>query len=327
MTRTADLTAKEHEICFNILSQINPLLHKWSQKFPKIKFRKFKQGVIESPIALAAQLEDADKHQFLIDCDIIKQVMVPRDDLGGRSVENTVLEGFSKMALHFAYKWGKNNEHRGLTKDDYLQEGLMQIIESMYKWSPTAETSFSTYLYHSLFNRLNRVSNEQGSLLSHLTNDSLKLVSTYNKKLKELGGDNTFEEVVAKLGLNAKEIRNLKASLQRVNNQSSEDNQSASAWIDMSRATTISRGSVQDPAQLVETDEYMRKVIQMAKLSAIEMDLILSSMNPHYGWQSEVAERHLNAKGKPYHRMRVSQIYKGAKQKVQRAIQRLQAEE
>jgi len=327
MVNLVDLTPDEKKFCFSILSRTNPLLHKWAAKFPKIKFRQFRLTVLKNPSVLATELPVAEQTEFLADCAIIKEVHHIKPELNNRSVETAVFEGYSKMALHFAHKWAKNNAHRGLEREDYCQEGCIQIIDSMYGWLPCNNTSFSTYLYRSLHNRLNRVNNEQGSFLSHQTNESLRLVGLYNGKLNELGIDTPFETVVSELGLNPKEIKNLRASLIRVSNQSSDDTHSMgpAAWVDNSRATTIGRSSVQDPAQLVETNEFMSKVLKLANLNPLELDLIVSSMNPYHGWQTDVGERHNNTKGVPYQRMRVSQIYKAAKRKVERAILKLQS--
>jgi DNA-directed RNA polymerase specialized sigma subunit len=321
-----NLSHEHRDICIGIIKTTNALLTKWESHFPKVKFRQFRQSAFHNPEELAKLLPTLLQDEFRNDCNTIGKVLEVRADLDSRNVEQTIMDGYTQMAYFFANKYAKRNAHRGLAVEDYSQEALFQIVEAIYRWKPDGAANLTTYLFHSIFNRLNRVTNEQGSLLSHHTNESIRLVSLYRKALAKLGADKPFEEIVKHLKLTKKQIKNLSASLVQVTTETSHSPESEASWIENAPATTV-RSVVGDPSELVASDEFLSKVFKSANLSQMELDLIITSMEPYHGFQKDVGDKYHTADGRPFSRMRVSQIHRIAREKIQRAIERLREKE
>jgi DNA-directed RNA polymerase specialized sigma24 family protein len=305
-----------------ILGNANRLLKKWAQLVPGMKFRTLRNTIFSNPQTISELLPEELRADFYADLSVIVAVRQPQNFLNGNNVEEAVLEGHAALAKRHANKWAKTVDHMsGLEREDYLQEAYMQIVESMYHWNPEGGADITTYLWYALKNRLSNVKNQQGSFLSRLANSSIVLLDKYNKAKNKAELGTSFEQITEELGLSNKEKRHLSDLLTKAVAESSmkaEDNDEASDY------TALRSGiDQQSETETFIQNENVKEILDRAGLTPIERELIETAMNPYHGWQKAVGEKYIAPRtGKPYGRMRITQILVQARAKVAKAMAR-----
>jgi RNA polymerase sigma factor (sigma-70 family) len=317
------LSPAAEAFALDILNKANALLLKWSKRFPDIKYRDFRNKVFSNPKAIFVFLSSEEQNQFEADLPIMGQARKPHAELNGKTVEMAMLESNAALAKKYARKWSRESGKGGLMFEDFLQEAYMQIVESIYRWTAEGGANMTTYLWWSLKNRLSNVANQQGSFLSRLSNNSIKLLDRYQKAKAAIEWHASFDQVCASISLSDEERLHLLDILKQTNNASAmcvaDDGESEFDY-------TAHRSNINDHS---ETDSLVEKmtveeILDQSNLSPIERELIETAMNPYNGWQTAIGRKHIAPKtGKPYSRMRITQILKQAREKVDFTMSRI----
>ena len=321
------LTSDQKKKALEILGKGTVLLKKWAAFFPPKKYRQFRNAIMDgstNPVHEGKPaIPDAYLPEFQGDLPFMTAIRQNKyDDLDGRSVEQAILEGYSALAKKHARKWSWNGDPVGLTKQDFLQEAYMQVIEAMYSWMPEQNVDISTYIWWSLKNRMSNVVNQQGNMLCPLTNSDLELVSRFEQTKKNMDQYVTFDQIIAELGLSEEEGKHLNVLLTRVETNIGAG--SAHTEADFNDYTAHRAGIDHD----VENDGVVGEMsvndtLNRAGLTKMERDLIEAAMNPYNGWQSDYARNHVNPETKkPYSRMRITQVLQMARDKVAKVLDR-----
>lgn len=318
LTPTAEATALQ------ILVKGNLLLRKWSQAFPKIKFRQFRNLVMSGK----CPVNDLPVPQQVCLKRELPQMIAIRynkvSELDNRPVEQSLMESLSCLAKKHAKRWSRKGDPKGITFSDYLQEAYMQVMESLYQYTDL-EIEIGTYVWNCLQRRMINVTNQQGSLLSHLTNDDLKMLKNYEEVQRQSAAPLSFEAVVQKLGLTKEEADRLGPILTTVFTENclerKKDSTENEGWNDY----TGFRNVLETDPNLFKLDEEdsVRQILDKAKLTTMERKVIKQAMdNSDYGWQTKFAAQNINPETKePYTRMRITQILKNARRKLAAVVE------
>lgn len=313
------------------------LLKKWSSLYHPKKFRQFRNDVMKGDKNPQGVIPESQLAEFHSDLTHIMAIRQPDPDLGGRSVEQAVLENFAALAKKHARQWSADGDPNGVSRSDYIQEAYMTIIEAMYQYT-REDIDLSTFVWQSLRNRMINVTN-QGNLFCPLTNSDLELVVRYDRAKEKIGG--TFDEIVESLGLSLEEGRYLGSILTKVlseNQLGSHENaidspsndytghrsgiDNMSPIIRMELGTDVDGEVVVVDAVDVDGQEHVDNILNNAGLSLMERKVLEGAMNPYYGWQTEFAKNHINPDtGKPYSRMRITQVLELARAKVAKVLE------
>ena len=319
------MTAVQKSKVKDILLRGNRILRKWAAFYPPKKFRQFRNALLEgnkNPDNLIPVDKLDEFHRELPHVLCIRQDHYA--DLDGRTVEQTVLENFSAMAKKHARKWTIEGDPTGITKNDYLQEAYMQVIEAMYQYTRD-DIELSTLVWTTLKNRMINVTNQQGNMLCPLTNADLELMSRYEQAKRGMNKHVTFGEVVTLLGLSDEEGKHLNTLLTRVfaENQlggtKAEDQDSDPTGNDY----TGYRAGVdrESESEITLQKAHVQEIFRKAGLTPLEREVMEASMDEYYGWMTDFAANHINPKTKrPYTRMRITQVHERAKEKVKKVL-------
>lgn len=328
------LSSNQKKKALEILGRGNVLLKKWAAFFPAKKYRQFRNAVMDGNKNPQGVIPADQLAAFHGDLPYMKAIRHDRyEELDGRSAEQAILEGFSALAKRHARKWSLEGDPVGLTKQDFLQEAYMQVIEAMYSWLPDRNVDISTFIWVALKNRMSNVVNQQGNILCPLTNTDLELVSRYEQTRRSMGQQQyvTFDQVVAELGLSVEEGRHLNLLLKRVfaenqmggHNGPDEDDDRNNGNDYTGHRVGIDRES---ETNTIIQHQHVNDTLDRAGLTPLERQVIEAAMDPYHGWQTEFAKTHTNpSTGQPYSRMRITQVLEQAREKVARVLEKSEA--
>lgn len=297
------------------------LLKKWASFYHPKKFRQFRNDVMKGNKNPQEAIPADRLPEFHADLSHILAIRKPDPELGGRSVEQAVLENFAALAKKHARQWSSDGDPNGISRSDYIQEAYMTIIEAMYQYTRD-DIDLSTFVWQSLRNRMINVTN-QGNLFCPLTNSDLELVVRYDRAKKNGG---TFDEIVESLGLSVEEGRHLGSILTKVFSENQLGSHEDSSEVDSpSNDYTGHRvGIDSEPLEvaMVDEQEHVENVLDNANLSFLERKVLEVAMDPYYGWQTDFAKKHINPEtNKPYSRMRITQVLESARAKVAKVLE------
>ena len=324
------LSETEKTFAISVLSKANQALLKWSKSLPSVKFRALRNAAMQSPETILLQLNPEQQAEFCADLPVIQAVRKNHSELSGRSVEEAMLEGFSALAKRHARMWTKDNTTTGLTFEDFLQEAYIQIVESIYRYNDDGRADICTYIFWSLKNRLSNVTNQQGSFLSHLSNASISLLSKFNKAKQESVSGASFDDIAKSIDLSDEDKLHLTQVLKRATPASSFMQSSSEGEAEACHDYTAYRININEN---IENDVLVEKlttqqILDRSNLNSLERELIETAMNPYRGWQTAVGQKHIAPRtGKPYGRMRITQILKVARKKVAATIAKINDQE
>lgn len=332
------LSGHQKKKALEILGRGNTLLKKWAEFFPSKKYRQFRNAIMDGDKNPQGAIPADKLPEFHGDIPFIKAIRQDKyEELDNRSVEQTILEGFAALAKKHARKWSLEGDPVGLTRQDFLQEAYMQVIEAMYSWLPVGGSDITTYIWWSLKNRMSNVVNQQGNMLCPLTNSDLELVTKYEQTKRNMHTHVTFEQIIQQLGLSEEEGKYLNSLLVRVfaenqlggsgNGNGSSVNSSFSESGDYGNDYTGHRVGMdrEDGTDTYIQSESVTETLNRAGLTSLERQVIEAAMDPYHGWQTEFAATHINpTTQKPYSRMRITQVLDMARDKVAKVLERQQ---
>jgi RNA polymerase sigma factor (sigma-70 family) len=318
------LNGFEEKFVCSVLSDINSIIKKWHGIFPNIKFVKVKQHLFDSPSELPVA-NDAHRAELAADVEIIANLRQPHQQLGNRTVDNAVLEGYCGIVYHFASSWFKSDIN-GITKNDIMQELYLKIWEIMYRWN-SDRGSLSTFIWKSVQNRIYTVLNTQGRPLGHLRTTGLLLMAKFDKLRKAMPNSDT-SEIIDSMDLTAKKKQHLLDILASVklNSQMQNSGQNSDSYgDDYSVLGNIPKKTENDE---LTQKIYVKDILDKSNLTLNERKLIDASMEPYHGWQTDMASKIVSEKtGKKYTKMRITQILQKAREKVANTIEQQRAVE
>lgn len=296
-----------------VLDRGNKLFRKWSV-FAKTA-KSFLSAVMsgqENPLGV---IPDDKITEFTSDRPIMMAARTLQID-DTRTIEQAVLQHFSAMVCRFSHKYSQSNT--AFDFFDLSQEGYIQIIDCMYAWLAEYNVSLSTFIHVSLKRKYNKIMNS-GNLLCPLTNSDLDLILNY--RAIQSTKKTTLDDAAEKLNLTDVEFSRLNRSLSVALVQS--DFCPPSSNKDQTGNDYSYFGVVQQKCvDVISEQQEVEFILQKANLSPIEMKLIRIAMDPYPGWQTEFAKNNISKKtGKPYSRMRISQIVEIARTKVATVIE------
>ena len=304
-------TQKEHAI--KILTEINGYIKLWLDTYPKFKHKGIRNALFKNNGSLPLSM--AQNQLFQNHVARIASLRGPQVEFDGRDLETTMLEGFSALCVGFARKW--QNDSNGLSQQDLIQECYMKICEAIYYWSPEGGGGFMTYIYRSILNRMVTIVNTQGRLLSRLKSTGKKLIAKYNEARQQMP-DADVSEVIDSLQLKEKAKSHLVDILATVAMSSQIDKEGVADYSALGKVEKLTEND------LKAEEIFVEEILESSSLNESERKLIEAAMNPYHGWQNAVGKTILNKKnGKPYSKMRISQIIGEAKAKVARTLDRL----
>lgn len=332
------LSESQKPKAMEILRRGATLLKKWATFYHPKKFRQFRNDVMKGNKNPQDAIPADRIPEFHADLSHILAIRKPNPEFNGRSVEEAVLENFAALAKQHARQWSSDGDPNGVTRHDYMQEAYMTIIEAMYQYT-REDIDFSTFVWWALRNRMINVTNS-GNLFCPLTNSDLELVIRYDRAKQSHGG--TFDEIVETLGLSTEEGRHLGSILTKVFSENQLGSHEDRSDFEPSNDYTGHRVGIDSLPPLVRTElakdadgevvvvnavdvegqEHVNNVLDRANLSLLERKVIEVAMDPYYGWQTEFAKQHVNPDtGKPYSRMRITQVLENARAKVAKVME------
>jgi DNA-directed RNA polymerase specialized sigma subunit len=324
-----------------VLVRGNKLLKQWASFAGERKYRSFRIAVVNNKIegniihfqyARGIQTCMIPSHllqAFQRDLPFMQEAhKVIQSDLNNRNVEESIMQNFVLMISKIANRTHKRNPDSGLTLDDFMQEGLVHLIDSIYNWTPWVEnkkTELSTFLQVSITRHFWRIINKN-RITGALKNSDLKLI----RKIRSLEESHTFDEIVQTLDMNLKQRVNINCvsqvySLDTGYRLGDENSGSMSVFIEDKNTSKFYPSDGDEYSyKNNEDEEYINHIFQKSKLTDIEQEVVRLSMTNNRGWQTEYANSHLNpTTGKPYSRMRISQILQSARAKLQSNYERV----
>lgn len=314
------MTKEQSKHAMKILDSGNILLRKWSVYDKKKCARLFRNAIFEGQTNPRNVIPENLMPEF--DCDRVVILAAKRTTFeDGRTVEEAVLQNYAGIAERLAYKYVLRNNNT-FEFSDFVQEGYMQIIECMYSWLAKFEVEMSTFVYCSIKRRYAKLINT-GNLFCPLTNSDIDLILQY-QSIKEKSNSCTFDEIVSKMELDYEQSIGMSRLFCKIINHSQIENKSNRHHREDGFGNDYTHLSVEshNDVNTTEQNEYVKNIISKANLTPLEDELIHIAMESHKaGWQSEFAKTHVSPKtGKPYSRMRITQILESAREKIRKAM-------
>ncbi len=319
------LSASEELLCLTLLRDSNKLLKKWAKFYGFRKGREFRNKVFGGDRNPGGVIPKNKLKQFHADLEIIQSVRTaPVIALGGRTVEMAMLQGFIRLSNKHARRWF--HAVGGADVDDFEQEAALALLDAIYGFI-REDITFSTYAWAVLKNRMIYSTNKL-SKLSPFTNDDRELLIRYEEARMDFDGPVSFDQVVTSLGLEASEISLLNQMLTRVvnesqisdgsNNDDASMSPSSKGGNDYTALRRDIRASDNDHAMVLS----VRSAIDRAGLTEFETVVLETSLNPYYGWQTDIAKKYINpVTGKAYTRAGTGVALKNAKAKVKAQLE------
>jgi len=314
------MTKEQSNHAMKILNSGNVLLRKWSVYDKKKCARLFRNAIFEGQTNPRNVIPENLMPEF--DCDRVVILAAKKTTFeDGRTVEEADLQNYAGIAEKLAHRLKSYNNTFEFS--DFVQEGYMQIIECMYSWLAKFEVEMSTFIYCSIKRRYSKLINT-GNLFCPLTNSDIDLILQY-QSIKEKSNYSTFDEIVSKMELDYEQSINMSRLFCKIVNQSQIECRSNHHYReDNSFGNDYTHLSVEshNDVNATEQNEYVKNIISKANLTPLENELIHIAMESHKaGWQSEFAKTHVSPKtGKPYSRMRITQILESAREKIRKAM-------
>lgn len=305
-------------ICSNLVES-NKLLKNWLSYVPRRKVRHFRNQILDGNLTSIIELiPETMRLSFFDDCVKIRSIRKEKiQSLNGRTIEETVVAGYSKLVLKRIYDFNKKLSRKFDLVFDMYQESYIKIIDAIYSYTDE-NVCFSTFLCTIVQNHLYQILDENN--LVKIPYSERKLLKAYKNHQKEnfvrKNEVVNFEQYLEESSIDKKQASRLQKIIvsmkesKRINGIDEEVNLDIP---DKSTCEFITSTSVSDKLKI---NEKVKNSIANADLTdkekmALEYAL---SVEMKYGWQTELSVQ-MNVT-----KMRVSQIVKSAFGKVREFI-------
>jgi len=221
------------------------------------------------------------------------------------SKESTIISGYILMCYKICKSFAKSKNNKKLlgspSFDDFLQEAVIAIYESMYLYN--GETKFLTYAYWAVKNRLIRFNNNNQKI-----NGFDKTIADLKKKVLIISNNDsiTQEQAVKKL-----------VSVERIDFDTVE-RLKFSLDLGSSGIVDISKHQIKKEEKKKDYFEKMKKAISETKLSDLERQLVEAHLKGDSEFRRSFSETINPNTGKKWTKQRLSQIFVSACEKIRK---------
>lgn len=316
------LSQDELDLCLFKLRRANKLLKKWAKYYGFRKGREFRNLIFKSELAPLKRVIPKGKFPaFRKDVKVILAIRTENIvELHNNTVEMAMLRGFIRLSTKHARRWFHANGGQEL--EDYESEAALALIDAIYGFI-REDIQFTTYAWAVIRNRMMYSSNKLEKL-SPFTNADRELLIRYHDAQLDFGQPISFDEIVETLELCPEEISLLNHMLTRVVNESqiTEAIQESRSSLRTGDDYTALRRNVRENDGDLSVAASVRSAVERANLSKFEAAVLETSLNPYYGWQTDIAKQHINpTTGKKYTRAGTGVALKNAKSKVRAELE------
>lgn len=276
--------------CCKIMIAGNDAYRKWLPNFTRRRSRICRDLIVKGKEKEAMAFIPSERHgEFLADIPAIMNVESVMEDLLGHHV---------KMVVTLASRWSKNNSAEKSTKRSYYDggdlasEGFIAMFDAIRNYN-RGDIAFLTYAWTTV-NRRMFASLMATSPISCFTRQEQKMLKKAVKKQLETGNRNLADAVAGGVVSDdeaalVREMLTIKVVLASRMEETMTDGAGCSDSFDY---TNFRAGASDDhfgqPNDAWELYDYIGR----ADLDPCEQDVLLSSLAPFRGWQSECSIRH-----------------------------------
>jgi RNA polymerase sigma factor (sigma-70 family) len=240
-----------------------------------------------------------------------------------RNIEWRLVCAFSRLAKKHANTWAKK-VNGSLEYEDFEQEALLALLDAIYTYNQE-EVHFMTYAWRVIRNRLATIANK-ANYFGPLTNEAMRLLKKFDEVRTSFNYTPTDQEVFEAMGLTDDQIAVVNEarvkcvpshqSHQVGNTQFMAEHEGEGSLNDY----TAARRGIDNEKDTVPCNYEIREAMENANLTPLERRIVETSLFPHYGWQTEIAQETINpATGEPYTNARISQMLQIALKKIKAA--------
>ena len=246
--------------------------------------------------------------------------------LAVREVEWDMTCSYIDLARRLAITWTNLARHNAMLSDDVFgQEAWMALRNAIYGYDREG-IKFSTYAHPVISNHLLTVM-VNGSPARYFSRQERRLLKAFNLRRHEMGDSVPMEEIAREMGLSDEQIANISRMLVTTTNYSQlprngHDKHGDKYEQDYTALRQNACSDVRDTPEYCAIQPMLDK-IKEAHLTAFEEDMLLTSLPgcQYYGWQTDVASRHINPRTtKPYTRAGAAIALESAYRKLRRVI-------
>ena len=240
-----------------------------------------------------------------IDADCkVDNILIPKNDVRllnkVRSAQDTAIASFTKMAMKLSKKWhGRvNGDYPSLW--DFYADAIVALIESIYGYD--GSTKLTTYVWHSMHNRLLDVYNE-GSPLSPLVTKDRKLMQLMSETKCKMNRPCNMEEVIEEMNITPKEVARIERASYRLFYESTlpeksvdcDDPENVNDYTAYGPSVCKLRVDWHEEQEAEEISADKLELIKVAKqkLSTFEWDVLRAAvLDGKRGWQTRIANKY-----------------------------------
>lgn len=319
------ITLSDSELahCLSVMRRGNKLLKKWAKLYGFRKGREFRNLVFNGDTNPGKCIPKNKRAAFKRDLKVILAIRTePQAEVRGLTVEMAMLRGFIRLAARHARRWW--HAVGGMDYEDFESESALALIDAIYGFI-REDITFSTYAWAVLRNRMIYSSNKLNKL-SPFTNADRELLIRFEEARMDHNDRVSFDEVVAELNLSSDEISLLNNMLTRVVSESQMGevlgaDHHQRAGNDYTALRNSIRASDNDQA-VAAVAAGVRAAVERAGLTEFERAALDTSLNPYYGWQTDIAKQYINpTTGNPYTRAGTGVALKNARAKVRQELE------
>lgn len=252
-----------------------------------------------------------------------KVVMVVNQSLPSiravQALEWTMFTGFIRVAWNIASRisrWGV------LEYEDAEQEAYAALVDSIYGYSKPG-VKFKTFVWKAIQNRLLRLHNRTNPL-SPLSNNALAVMALFEAERSKMNcnGPVRPEEVMDRLNLSEKD-RTLVTACLGIRVVGGYDLGRPDDDEGLFDYSTLRVGAETDERFNVKCHFEIREAMHRASLTEVERQVLEASLEPYYGWLTDMAEKTINPDtSKPYTKRGIGVILTRALAKVRQSYER-----
>jgi hypothetical protein len=288
------MTKEQKFFLANILTTSSRLLGKWVALSGVKKRGAFRHGILTGNPDLSVIPEDMRK-EFLGD---VETILVPKrtvfSELGGRSVETAVVEGYIPLLV----KWSRGD-------DEYLSELICKVLQNIYYFD-VSKANLSTYI-----GMINKTLKKTFAANNSIVRTPLEWgVINYNfDRAAEHDDGTSYDDLIKKLGITKRQKESMDSfkrfsGMKRISEMLGEIEE---------KSADMPQGSLAMPPEFNLDD--------VKGLSAIQTECVKAFMNGKKGWQSELSRRLINPKTKkPYSKMFIGVSFRKAIENIKKSI-------
>lgn len=218
---------------------------------------------------------------------IVHGVLIPSNDLkkmqSVQKLESEALSSVANLIISLAKKYAASKKTQ-LEFEDYYNEAVLSTINAIYSYTRT-DIAFTTFVQTAIANKFSNINNANRftSPVSQGTRVNLRKYNEIKAEKEHL----SFDEIVAQMILNEREVNSLKSmfvSFTPISQIGEQDNDGENILLNKIDETkdTIVFEDFEKCMNNVEMDEWEKTVL----------NAFLNGKD--HGWASEVASKHIN---------------------------------